>query len=407
MSIFDVLSSAKELGFKEGSLGKTLARTGRSPSVELFIKPIEANRDQINIKTFLNYEFNSSILIPVDQFSFTFVAPNDSKPPTEKLRSGDIAVLKGNNIQFSTGIIDTVSVKIHTSEGEEVTVTGRDLMGQLEDNDAIDAQNKPIYGENITIKQAVASLAQNTRISSNVILQDASKKPWLFATEPGESKLAALMRFLEPLNVLPWMDASGKIKIGRPNMSQDPRGSLYIVKSERKSNVISMQVTKNSTKVPNVIVPIWSGQENVSDRIPSQQSLNNSNKECKRLRDNNHKVIKTIVVSIPSGDSAQDLSSTNQLTAGGQNLLQAYGKRELARQNMNVLIVEIIVAGHYNDLGEPYVIDTVYNVICDRAGINEKMYLFEVQYRLSEESGQQSILKFCQLGTIVSDIKVF
>ena len=67
--------------------------------------------------------------------------------------------------------------------------------------------------------------------------------------------------------------------------------------------------------------------------------------------------------------------------------------------------MQVMVAGHYNDKAEPYVVDTVYDVYFDRAGVSERMYLFQVDYEMDESGGQRSALYFCRLGTIVSDVR--
>lgn len=384
------------------TLGADIAKNGRFPPIELAITPLEGA--PFIIKTFLNYSFSSSIMVPVDSFSFEFSAPDDKRPLNEILKSGDIVQVRANRKAIATGFIDMVDMTIN-EEGETIMISGRDLIAQLEDNDAIDAKNAPIFANKYTVNQVFALLIKNTRIRSTLVLQDAPTKAYLFATEPQETKLTALLRYLSPLNVLPWSLPDGSVKIGRPNMAQAPKGRLYINKAQRKSNVLSIRSTRNTTRVPNVIVPIWTGQELVNNRVGQQQALNNARPEPARLRRLGHRVIKTVVVSTPQGDSAQELSDINNLEVGGQNLLQAHAKRELARENVNEHIVQVEAAGHYNSLGEPYVTDTTYRIQCDRAGIDEVMYLFSVDYGLSEEGSQRSILKFCPLGTIVSDIK--
>ncbi len=91
--------------------------------------------------------------------------------------------------------------------------------------------------------------------------------------------------------------------------------------------------------------------------------------------------------------------------AGGGNILQAYAKREIARRNVNEIIVQAVVPGHYNEEGEPYVTDTVYHVEYDRGGVDENMYLFQTDYGLNAERGQHTNLYFCRLGSIVADVR--
>ncbi len=387
-----------------GTLQKVLEKTGRLPPISILIKPLDGS-PAIVLDRFLNYSFNSSILIPVDTFQFNFVAPDDELPMNARIKEGDIIQLSANGVPLATGIIDQTELETDEEYGEKGTITGRDLMGQMESNDAISADSKPIWANNYNIKAAVNLLSKDTRISSDVILRDAPQGAYLFATEPGESKLSALQRFLEPLNCLAWMSPEGKIIVGRPNMAQAPMGTLILSKRQREANVTSMKAVRSSATIPNIMVPIWSGQELVTDRVSPQQRLENAAFGPNRLRKLGHRLIKTVVVSTPQATNAQGFTGVNFLTAGGGNILQAHAKREVARANHQELVVQAVVPGHYNEQGIPYMVDQVYNVTDDRGDVDEKMYLFQVGYRGGEADGQKTDLFFCKLGSIVSDVR--
>ena len=384
------------------ALLKQLEITGRMPPVTLLIKPIDGS-PVIGLDRFLSYNFTSSILIPVDTFSFAFVAP-DGPPLNEKIKEGDIVVLLANNVQIATGLIDTTDVETDGEFGEKSSVTGRDLMAQLEDQDAISLDSRPLWSNNISIRAALNKLIENTRIKQ-VDLENAPKIPYLLASQPGESKLATLQRFLEPLNCLAWMSPGGHIVIGKPNMTQASKGVLKLSKKERYSNVLHMKATRSSTGIPNVIVPIWSGQETVIDRVSKQQLLFNKAYGPNRLFKLEHRLPKSVVVSTPDANTPQGLAEINAIKlAGNANILQAYAKREMARQNQKELIVQAVVPGHFNEAGEPYVPNTCYDIVYDRGNVEERMYLFQCDYVLDESGGQKTNLYFCKLGTIVSDI---
>lgn len=384
------------------SLESYVARTGRFPPVSLVIIPLDGS-PKIVLERFLSYSFSSSILIPVDTFSFDFVAP-DGPALNKQIKEGDICILSANNLQLAQGIIDQTEVEHDGEFGEKASLTGRDLMGQLEDQDSISLDSKPIFAQNVTVSTGVKSLLTNTRITK-IELRDTPNAKYLLATEPGESKLSSLQRFLEPLNCLAWMGPDAQIIIGKPNMSQNPKGKLYLSKEKRTSNVLHIKVTRSATQIPNVLIPIWSGQELVTDRTPKQQRLQNAAPAPARLFKYGHRLPKSVVVSAPNATDPQGLSDINALKVGGANLLQAYAKREMARQNQKEIIVQVVVAGHFNDAGEPYMPDTVYNIEYDRGDINERMYLFQVEYAMDEGSGQRTTLFFCRLGTIVSDVR--
>lgn len=393
-------------------LSATLEKEGRFPPIQLLIKPLESAggiaQNALGVKAliidrFLSYNFSTSILVPVDQFSFEFVAP-DGPPLDDVLKEGDIAVVTANDIAIGTGIIDLTEVETDSSYGEKGVVTGRDLMSQLEDQDAISLDSTPIWANSFSVVNGVRKLLDNTRITT-VIPRDVPASTYLLATEPGESKLAALQRFLEPLNCIAWCDASGSLIVGKPDMAQKAKGTLIINKSKRVSNCLSIRATRSSTSIPNVMVPIWTGQETTVDRVAKSQRLENAAEGPARLFKLGHRVPKSVVVSIPTATDAQGLSTVNALKAGGSNLLQAYAKRELARANVNELIVQVVVAGHFNELGEPFVVDTVYYIEYDRGKVYQNMYLYQCDYELTDKGGQRTNLWFCKLGTIVSDVR--
>lgn len=415
-SKFDTPKLSKIGGF---SISKSIEDNGRFPPVSLSIKPLEnisrnpkgdgvigsaLGVQNISIDRFISYNFSSSILIPVDTFTFEFVAPDGPALP-DVIKDGDIAVISANGVTISTGIVDLSEVETNDDGGEKGIVSGRDLMSQLEDQDAISLDSTPIWANSFTVINGVRKLLDNTRITSILPKGEVPQSTYLLATEPGESKLAALQRFLEPLNCVAWMAADGTLLIGKPDMAQKPKGMLILSKSKRVSNVLSMRATRSSTSIPNAMVPVWVGQESVVDRVPTSQVLLNASEGPSRLFKLGHRVPKSVIVSTPIATDPQGLSSVNALKAGGANLLQSYAKRELARANVQELIVQAVVPGHFNDEGEPFVTDTIYYIEYDRGKVFENMYLYQCDYELTESGGQKTNLWFCKLGRIVADTR--
>lgn len=379
-----------------------LNKFGRMPPVELLIQPIERGRDPVRISQFLSYSFQSSILIPVDTFQFTFSMPSSTAPLDEVVREGDIAVLQANGFVLATGIVDMVDIETTKEGGDIATIVGRDLMGQLEDQSCVSSTDEPIFAKNGTLASVVKTLIANTRIKG--LSTQGGNPRGLFATEPGESKLSALQRFVEPFNVIAWMDPNGYIVVGKPNMGQPSLGKVHIDSTKRAGNMLSMKATRASTQIPNIVIPIWTGQEIVTKRVAKEQRLLNSSSGPTRLRKAGHLVQKAIVVSTPQGSDPQSLSGVNFLVAGGSNLLQAHAVREVARANVQELIVQANAPGHYNDDLIPFQVDQVYDVYYPRASVEERMYLYQVSYTGSASEGPRTNLSFCKLGRIVANV---
>lgn len=386
---------------KQG-LAKVLEQTGRMPPIAIVVTPLNGSAP-IYLDRFLDYRFSSSILIPVDSFSFTFAAPDDV-PFYDRVKDGDLIQLYANDIPLATGIIDAVSIETDSEYGEKIEIQGRDLMAQFEDQSAVNDKNDPIWGNKLTIGQVFNALKVNTRMRG-VELQDGPSGSYLFATEPGETKLSALQRFLEPLNCIMWMAPNGYLNIGRPNMkSANRKGSFTVNREKRTSNATNIKIIYSATAIPNRIIPIWSGQESVQSRVATNQALVNRARGPSRLLALNHRVPKAVVVSTPQGSDPQSLSDVNRFQVAGSNILQAHAKREIARSNHQERIVQITVPGHFSETGEPFMANEVYHITYDRGSIDDDMYLFQVEYT-GGLNGQRTSLYFCNLGTIVSDVR--
>jgi len=375
--------------------------------VALEIKPLVGTASY-GFDQFTRYQFTSSMVVPVDSFSFEFTAPADTRAFTSYVREGDIATFFADNRPIATGIVDQVEVEVDGTDGERASVHGRDLLGQLEDNTAISIEKEPIWGQSLTIEEACKRMTDGTRIRS-VITEDAPVTPTLFATEPGETRISALLRMAEPLNCLIWADATGNLLVGRPNFRQAPQGTLLCNKTRRVSNVFSMRATYSATSIANKLVVLWSDVQNTQVGIPPNQIFDNAAVGPSRLRQYGHNVIRTVMSSIPNGGDPQSLAAAAEFqaaSAANQTLLQALAKREFARANMNELVIQAVVPGHYNENGTAYRPNQTYMVDFDRGGVNEKMFCYAVEWNLTPERGQYTILWLCRLGTIVSDARI-
>lgn len=393
------------------SLKDQIEQFGRFPPIELRIKPLSGTSDVVCLYNFLSYSFDSNILIPVDTFSFTFAIPADVKIWSDCYREGDIAQLYAGGLLLATGIIDSVDIEVDADHGERITVTGRDLIGQLEDQDAVTLDSKTIFSAQMTIDQVFQYLKVNTRIPRLRKQQtadiDAMRPAPLFATSPGESKLAALCRYLEPLNCIAWSDPDGTLVIGRPNMAQPTAGTLTIDHLNRWSNAMAMKASFASATIPNIIVPVWAGQEVVQERVAPAQALKNMAAGPARLFSLGHRLAKAVIVSNPTATNPQGFADVNRFRAGGANILQAYAKREMARQNVKEVLVQALLPGHLDNNGTPYRPDRLWVVNFTKAFPGPvDLYCFAAQYKLDQERGQVSTLQFTKKGTIVSDVRV-
>lgn len=391
---------------------RRLGKDGRQPTIKLAIEPLDTDRrfnrgQPFQIERFNSYSFSSNILIPVDTFAFTF-RPD---PPTKGNRGTyyDRIVMEGDAVQLSvggdtlaTGYVDGPSSDTDADNGTTLTVNGRDMMGFLESNDAVNPDSSILYAGNANIQTVMGKLLENTRIQGYETRGISEKVTSFFATNPGESKLAALQRFLEPLNAIAWTAPNGKLICGKPSFGLAAVGTLGILMFERKANVLRMRVQRNSGHIPNAVLSIWTGLESVQTIVAKDTKINQA-AGPNRLYKAGHRLYRAIVTSAPdASDTKQGLADVQRYISQGNNFLDSIAARELARENVNELLVTCSVPGHLNANGDPYATDTCYNIVYDAEGIDEKMYLFGVEYALSEDGGQVTHLAFCKLNTIVS-----
>lgn len=400
-----------------GALLTYVKENGRTPPVSLSIHALENLATETVLNRFISYRFSSSILVPVDTFECKVFYEKTSG--SRKPREGDIFVLRANGIAIASGIVDQLDMSTDPRSGTTLSITGRDLLGQWEDQDAVNLDSKIVWGKDYTVDQIVAALAVNTRIdASKLIKRDCPRKPYLAATQPGETKLSAMQRFCEALDIYFWMDGTGRMIVGRPAMYQTPSGRYFCSSISRRSNCLAMSSTRASTQIPNIIIPIWNSQETVQSENLPQKPINNDNPGPKRLRSFGHRLPKAVVVSTPQGAAPQDLSDVNALLvakqnigqgttsqAGASTILQAYALREMARANLKELKVQVNILGHFNDRAEPVQVDSVYRVQYDDDDIDQDLYLYEVEYTLDEKTGPMSRLFFCSQQCLVSRVR--
>jgi prophage tail gpP-like protein len=381
---------------------KRLAEKGRFPGVEVLLSPLDPSPERIKLTRFTQYSFSRSVIVPVASFEFDFISPDTPNLP-DSIRTGDMVTLQADGKNLATGIIDYPSVETDVASGERGSIAGRDLVGQFEDHDAISLDSEPVFFTQTDVAGVFRKLKEGTRIPG-LIDQGVPGGKWAFSTEPGESKLAALQRYLEPLNSLAWSAPDGKLIVGKPDFKQTPRGSLFILRKDREANVRSIKVTWAGATIPNIVIPLWSGAEFVQKAF-KESAVYNPAPEPNRLRQKGHVLVRSVVTSDINANTTSGQTELNRLGASG-NLLRALAARLIARENMHEMLVQVVAYGHMNEDGEPYAPDQVYHVKYDRANVDEPLYVYGVEYSLTLERGQITTLYMCRLGCIVAGAEV-
>jgi prophage tail gpP-like protein len=383
------------------------------PLVPIGIDFISASTGaQTSLQTFSSYHFQRNITTPASSFRFT--APGISVEQRMRVRSGDRAelyVTSGHppmiikKIQVATGFVDETDT--HTSgTSVEYVVSGRDTSSQLVDNDAVDANNNIVFIKSINLVGIAQLFLQNTRLASSTIVNfNVPNGNLLLQTNVGESKANALQRYLEYCNCLMWSLPTGQIAIGKPNMTQQPSGNLICAMNSSSNpaanNVLDMRCRRNTNQA---IRQIAVQLQPLSPTNPTLITQRNQDRDVIAL--SQARVGRSVyrVYTLGNGmDAVNTLSKVGNSITGGNSIGNQYAKRQIAEENMKVIDVQAVVAGHLNEYGVPYNTDQVYNVIYDDEQLYEPMYVYDVTYELTEEQGMTTTLKLCRLGTIVAD----
>jgi prophage tail gpP-like protein len=372
--------------------------------IEMATKSAEDGSEQ-TLRTFTSYSFDRNMLIPASPFRFT--AEGVDKDVRQLIRSADTANLyvkspAGVSYQLASGIIDETDTHVTPAEVGYV-LTGRDTIGQLVDNSSIDAQNRIVHAgqtNGFRLIDIATFLIQNTRIPTPVSARYLPNAPLLFQTNPGETKINSLQRYLEFCNCLAWNLPNGQLAIGKPNMVDPPQGTLKILSSDPSgNNILEARVRRNiNTVIRQIAVQIQElgitdpGQVTIKNADPSMAAVALAGRSVYRL--------------FSQGNGAD---SINQLAAVGNNSgFQTVGanlaRREIAMDNMKILDVEAVVDGHIAPSGIPYNVDQTYNTIIEEDDVDEVLYVYACKYDYNKTRGPITTMRLCKLGTIVADV---
>lgn len=402
MSIFDVdkslpielaFKSAKNIDFDSTNVVSSFTVLG--------------SEDPVSLRTFDSYSFERNILVPAAAFRFT--APGVDKELRMQIRSGDLVQLfardfDGKIIPVGTGFVDETDTHILPGAVDYV-ISGRDTLGQFVDNTAIDANNKMIAIEEIDIPTIFATLQKNTRMPFSFYPSPGGipNGKFLFQTNPGETKINALQRYLEFCNCLIWTAPNGLAIIGKPDFAQATSGQL-IMSSENPvgNNVLEARVRR----APNLAIRQIVVQLQALSMDPGALSANtvvNSDADMQEIADAlaGRSVYQTF--SYGQGNAAvNQYKFVGNQNANPNSIGTQMALREIAKENMKILDVEVVVPGHFDENGNLYNVDTIYDVQIDDEDIEQEMYVYHVNYELTREHGILTRMRLCEKYSIVS-----
>ena len=356
------------------------------------------------IRTFTSYNFDKNILTPASAFRFT--APGVDKSLRLAIRSCDLVTIwavdsTGNKQPIGTGIIDETDTHV-TPNSVDYLLTGRDMLGQLVDNAAVDAQNRIVPVDNVGIKTIVSSLIANTRIPPGFFMQQVPNGRFLFQTAPNETKINALQRYLEFTNCLVWTNPQGQVIVGKPDFTQNSSGYLKISSTNpAANNCLEARVRRSTNHAIRQIV-VQQQKFDLVNPLPFTLYNNDPDVQAVAASKGGRSVYTTFTYGGDGTDAVNQLKGVGN-QGGTPNAMGAQlAARQLAKENVNILDIEIVVQGHMNENDNAYDIDQIYNVQIDDENVSEDMYVYACSYELTIEHGMLTRLKLCRLGTLTA-----
>lgn len=369
--------------------------------IELDFQSVQRPGTVSSIRTFTSYNFDRNILVPASPFRFS--APGIDKSARTAIRSCDLVTLwcvdpTGQKQQIGTGIIDETDTHIVPTAVDYI-LTGRDTMAQLVDNDAVDKDNRIINTTNANIETILATLIKNTRIPQGYKLQQVPNGQLLFQTSPGETKINALQRYLEFTNCLVWSNPQGQVILGKPNFTQKKQGDIVISSSDPKgNNVLEARVRRNLNQAIRSIIT----QLQTLDQVDANAfTIGNNDTDMRRVAGagGGRSVYRRFSYG-QGNDAINQIQQVGNQSGNPQAIGAQLSAREIARDNMKILDVEVVARGHINDAGIAYNVDQIYGTHIDDDDVSEDLYVYSCSWEMTMEHGMLTRMRLCRLGTI-------
>ena len=270
----------------------------------------------------------------------------------------------------------------------------------------MDENNKIVNIKSASIDIVTSTLLKNTRMPQQVIQQQTPNGNYLFNTNPGETKMNGLQRYLELSNCLAWSSPDGRLIIGKPNFSQQAMGALVCNKTDTsRNNILEFRSRRNVNTAIRKIVTQMSNMGQVDAGISTKT---NHDPDMQKVAGS--LVGRSLYRHFTYGDGQE---AYNQIVGVGnqsgnpKTIGDVYSLREIALENMKILTVECVVKGHLNERNMPYNVDQVYNVKIEKDAVDEDMLVYQIEYDLTIDHGMLTRLHLCRLGTICTGTSIY
>jgi prophage tail gpP-like protein len=415
-----------------------------NPDLDNCTLDIEFPGKTVQFEAWTSYTFDSDFLTPCDQFSFTVGDPLIPQGISGEIAHGLKVTLKVNGRPTCVGRIDEVERSVDRSGGTVLSITGRDLLGDVVDScvdprtrftnqqsliDVVSTVLSPFgldsfYTDNVanrslitgnqygakTNKVTVTKKGKVTKASGQVV---KSAVQYQAKPHPHEGAYEFCERLAKREGQHIWMAADGSVVIGQPDFGQKPTFFINRLRglAGGANNAVEGSVKFSRTEQPSMIVCQGkSGGGNFADTADTVIIVN----ELIARRADTNGLIDGVLDVINAYPHAYVMNQTDLSNAiipsastpypiakplflvddESRNLdqLKNFARREMAIRQRTAITAQYEVAGHTQN-GKTWAIDTIVSVADDVGNLHQPMWIEGVQFTKDRMGGTRTTIR--------------
>ncbi len=315
-----------------------------------------------------DYDIDSALLTPADDFVLTLGRPVDAKP--DAVRPGDKVQVRIGSDTVLSGRIDRVDT--HTAKGQKtLTISGRDEAGVL-----LDCSCPLFNAQEMDLKQIIETIVKPLGIGKIRIDAAKTEKTHKVQIEPGSRAWDALVQYAEANGLWPWMEPDGTLVVGGPDYTVPPSGELVLRTGGKGNNVESLEVERDMAARYSEITVLGqshSGKHNIRATV----------------KDTEVKIHRPLVAVEGDIDSKAEA--------------ERKAKKLLADSRLGGLTITATVQGHRNDEGVLWQPGQRLQVSSEPDGIDGIYFLIARKFLGGRNRPTQTVLTLKEDGAWVPD----
>lgn len=269
------------------------------------------------------YDIDSDLMKAADGWTFELFTGGEALP--DSVQEGAPMEVHVGRERVMVGFIDDI-VETDSRENLSVSITGRDLVGQLLDCSA------PIFAANqVTLENIIKQAALPLGIKRYRIEAEHMQRHDRVAIDPGVSAWDAVREAAEVAGLWPWLEPDGTLVVGGPDYTRPPVATLILSRSQPdKNNVISISRTRSMADRASEITVLAQGHG--TGQAEGQHAIK------AKVRDRGVSLYRPRIVTCGDADNAE--------------MANTYARKLQADSRLNGLTLQVEVPGHRTESGQ-------------------------------------------------------